>query len=428
MAGPSMGKMARVWAARSTHNISLTEVTNRLVRKFSAMIKHPRETWVNRIPVLLGEPGIGKSTILRKLAEKLAERTGENWRAHLMHVGSRGMEDNTGLPIIEEQQGRKIAGWAAPKQVPGAVHWLDKSGKPEGYTLGIFDELPSAKPSVQDQIRELIDGTVPGSGDAVDPRCVYIGAGNPPEAKHVTANIIDDAIEKRFKVYAVVPTDEELLMVWSDPDLMPDLIYKFLMMNSTAIKNLSPREWVGVAKDAQYMVEGGATRNEAVKEIADELVDHPDVITALQVYFKHGNNPLFYPIRGAKIMSADKNELAKQLDIMKQWLADTDKDALLGATSNDLQRALKMAPSDELKGNKAVAGNVFSVLELLAGSARPDIVKALTEVICATTMSNLVTQRMRKSKVFRKMTAVLDRAEALTAKLEGKQQVAAAGS
>jgi hypothetical protein len=415
---PSLGKMARVWENRATHNISLTDVVRRLVMKFSAMITDPRPTWVNRIPVLLGEPGIGKSTVLRKMADLLARRTGKKWRPHLCHVGSRGMEDNTGLPVIEEQQGRKIAGWASPKQIPGAVHWLNDDGSPAGFTLGIFDELPSAKPSVQDQIRELIDGTIPGSGDPVDPQCVYIGAGNPPEAKHVTANIIDDAIEKRFKIYAVVPTAEELLQVWSDPAIMPDLLYRFLMVNTAAIEHLSPREWVGVGKDADYIQRAGGTRQEAISEIADELTEFPDVITALQVFFQHGDDPYYYPIRGAQLLQADSAQLKEHLSIMKRWINDADKAALLGATSNDFQRTLKLTPDVDLKGNRRAINNTYELMELLAGGNRPDMVKALIEVVFSTPMATTIGSRMRKeSKYLSEMDAAISRAGKLAEKI-----------
>jgi hypothetical protein len=413
----SLGKMARVWESRDTNNISLTEVVRRLVMKFSAMIKHPRETWVNRIPVLLGEPGIGKSTVLRKMADQLAKVTGEKWRAHLLHVGSRGMEDNTGLPVIEEHQGRKIAGWASPKQIPGAVHWLNDDEKPAGYTLGIFDELPSAKPSIQDQIRELIDGTIPGSGDPVDPRCVYIGAGNPPEAKHVTANIIDDAIEKRFKIYAVVPTAEELLQVWSDPDIMPDLIYKFLMVNTAAISTLSPREWVGVGKDAQYIMEAGGTREEAIAEIADDMTEHPDVIATLNVFFAHGSDPTYYPIRGSSLLTADDAQLKEYMRIVTHWLATPEKDALLGATSNDLQRALKLMPDNKLAKNDKAAKNVFEFADAVAAGERPDIVQALVEVAFATPLVTKLASKIRKSKHLRSMDAVTDRTATLAERI-----------
>ena len=406
-----LGKMARVWENRETNNISLTDVITVMVMKISSMIRHPRQEWVNRIMVLLGEPGIGKSTILKKvLIKALIKATGENWRAKLLHVGSRGMEDNTGLPIITEQQGRKIAGWAAPEQIPGAVHWLNDDGEPAGFTLGIFDELPSATPSVQDQIRELIDGTIPGSGDPVDPRCVYVGAGNPPEAKHITANIIDDAIEKRFKVYAVVPTTEELLQVWSESTLMPDLLYRFLMVNTHAIGHLSPREWEGVGKDALYIKESGGTTSDIMNEMASELQHCPDVVATLRVYFQHGDDPSYYPVRGLKLLVADAQELAELLSIMGVWVGDRNREALLGASINDLQRALKMTDDTELKDNKIASKNVYEVLNFLAASKRADMVKSLIEVVHSTPLVTTVANKMRRSPHLKEMDKFSKRA------------------
>jgi len=395
--GIELGKMARVWENRDKSSISLTDVVRILVMKISAMIKHPRKEWVNRIMVLLGEAGIGKSTVLKKvLIDQLIKATGTPWRAKLLHVGTRGMEDNTGLPIIEERHGRKIAAWAAPEQIPGAVPWLDDDGKPAGYTLGIFDEIPSASPHVQDQIRELIDGTVPGSGDPVDPRTVYVGAGNPPEAKYITANIIDDAIEKRFKVYAVVPTTEELLQVWSEPAIMPDIMYRFLLMNTDAIQHLSPREWEGLGKDAMYIRESGGTHADVLADISRDLQHCPDVVSTMHLYFKHGDDPHYYPVRGTTIINADEAELKTAMSIMETWI-DSDREALLGASINDLQRMLRLAPDTELSGNKQAASNVYEVLNFLAGAKRADMVKALIEVVHSTPLVTAVASKMRRS-------------------------------
>jgi hypothetical protein len=368
--------------------------------------------------VLLGEPGIGKSTVLKVvLIKMLMQLTHEPWRAHLLHVGSRDSPDNTGMLSVFEEQGQKVAGWAKPKQIPGAIHWLNDDGTPAGWTLGILDELPSAKPEVQDQIREMIDGTVPGSGDPVDPRCVYIAAGNPPEAKHITAHIIDDAIEKRFKVYAVIPTTEELLQVWSDHTIMPDILYKFLMVNTAAIEHLSPREWEGAGKDARYMLDMGGSRNDALNEIADELQDYPDVITALNVYFEHGDDPSYYPIRGTQLLTADDDDFKEYERIMRVWVGDRSREALLGASMNDLQRALKLTPDSDLKGNKQAVKNVYAVLEFLAASGRPDMVKAVTEVVFATPLVKPVGSRMRKSAHLKDMDAAASRANAFGEKM-----------
>ena len=413
---PDLGKMSKAWEARNEHRISLTDVVKIMVIKICAMILHPRSEWVNRIMLLLGQPGIGKSTVLRKMVDKLADRSGKLWRAHLLHVGTRGMEDNTGLPILKKVGDKDVAGWAAPEQIPGAVHWLDEKGEPKGWTLGILDELPSAQPSVQDQIRELIDGHVPGSGDPVDPQCVYVAAGNPPEAQHVTVQVIDSAIEARLKVYTVVPTDDELLQVWSDPHMMPDILFKFLTMNTGVIKHLSPSEWEGVGKDAQYVLEGGGSINEAINEIADELYEAPDVVEVLRKFFAFGDDPYHYPIRGLKLLTADKDDFADCMDIMKRWVAD-NKDGHLGATSNDLLRALKLTPAEELKKNKRAAENTVHVLEFLIQAGRPDMVKAVLEAVYETPLVGPVGSKIRKSKHLSTMNDVADRVDAFSEKL-----------
>ena len=209
-----LGKMARKWEGRNDHNVNLTQVVDRLLMKISAMIKYPRQEWVNRIPILLGDAGIGKTTVLKLLSDKLVTKTKLPWRSMTIHAATQGMEDNTGLPILKKVGGRDVAGWAAPEHIPGAVPWMDDKGESKGWTLGIIDELPTAPLLIQDQIRQLIDGFLPGSSVPVDPQCVYVAAGNPPDPRYVTVNAMDEALEKRLKVYVVIPTPEELLQVW----------------------------------------------------------------------------------------------------------------------------------------------------------------------------------------------------------------------
>lgn len=366
------------------------------------MSRHPRHEWVNRIPILLGEAGIGKTTVLKKMADRLAARSGNSWRSMLIHAATQGMEDNTGLPILKKVDGRDVAGWAAPEHIPGAVPWAGEDGKALGWTLGIIDELPTAPLLIQDQIRQLIDGTLPGSSTPVDPRCVYVATGNPPDPRYVTVNAMDEALEKRLKVYVVVPTTEELLQVWSN--IMPDLIYKFLVMNTAAIPELSPREWEGVSKDVQYIIESGGSVQEAIGEAEDELADKADIISALQKFIAFGDDPYHYPIRGNKFLEADGNSLKQYVALMARWVADS-KDGLLGASSNDLLRILKVMPAGDLRDNKTAENNVVGMLEFLAGSKRPDMVKALMEAIYETPLVRGVASRMRKSNILKELDA-----------------------
>jgi hypothetical protein len=407
--------MARRWESRNDRHVSLTQVVELLVLKISAMIKHPRKEWVNWIPLLLGEAGIGKTTVLLMMADLLEKRTGQPWRAMMIHAATQGMEDNTGLPILKKVGAIDVAGWAAPMHIPGAVPWTDEKGEPKGWTLGIIDELPTSPLLIQDQIRQLIDGMLPGSSTPVDPRCVYVATGNPPDPQYVTVNAMDAALEKRLKVYVVIPTTEELLLVWSK--IMPDLFYQFLSMNTAAITELSPREWMGVAKDVQYLIESGLTVQNAISEAADELSGKDDVLAALRKFVQFGNDPYYYPIRGSKLLAADDQERAGYLKLMARWASDR-KDGLLGATSNDLMRSLKTSSAESLSGNKQAEQNVFEVLEFLAGAERADMVKAILEVVFETPLVGGVSSRMRtKSKHLKTMDATVVKSKALRGRM-----------
>ena len=402
MTGPSMGKIAQYWAQKDTHNQSLTQVMDRLLMKLSARARKPRQARANRIDILIGESGIGKSTILGLLADKLTKRMNKPWRHKLWHVGTQGFEDNTGLPVVEERKigdhVQKVATFAKADHVPGAVWW------PGGYTLGVLDELPSAPTLVQNQIREIIDGQLNGS--KVDPNCLYVATGNPPDPRFVTGNALDAAIEKRLKVYIVVPTSEELLQVWSS--LMPDMIYKFLLMNRSFIDALSPREWEGVSKDVQDVLDGNGGINDAVQEASDELIGHPNVEVALRKFIKFGEDPYYYPVLGRDIINASQDQMSAYLRLTTRWVED-DQRGLIGESNSDLVRTLNGLTTAKLTAKKQAAENVFRFMELMAENDCADMVKTAMSSIFNSPLTEIVGKLLRRSKSLKKLSDTVTR-------------------
>lgn len=414
MAGPSMGKIAQFWAQRSTHNQSLTQVMSRLLMKLSARSKKPRHERANRIDILIGESGIGKSTILGLLADRLAKVTNKTWRHKLWHVGTQGFEDNTGLPIVEERKVgehvQKVATFAKADHVPGAVWW------PDGFTLGILDELPSAPTLVQNQIREIIDGQLNGS--PIDPNCLYVATGNPPDPRFVTVNALDAAIEKRLKVYIVVPTSEELLQVWSSS--MPDMIYKFLLMHHSFIDTLSPREWEGISKDVQDLLDGGGSINDALQEASDELIGCPNVEVALRKFIKFGEDPYYYPILGRDIIDASQAQMRTFLTLLTRWIKD-DQRGLVGASNSDLVRAIAGLTTVKPADKPQTAQNIYLFMELLAENDCVDMAKMAMESFFNNGdnkgLTNDVCTLLRKSKALKKLADTVTRYHASREKL-----------
>ena len=416
MASTQMGKIARHWENRDKRSHSLTQVTDRLIKKITARMKRPKHTRANRIDVLIGDSGIGKSTVLRKLADRLSVITGDVWKAKLWHVATQGFEDNTGLPIIEEHQvngkTQKVASFAKADHVPGAV-WQPH------YTLGILDELPTAPPLIQNQLREMIDGQI--NGAPIDPKCLLVGTGNPPDARFITVNALDNALEKRLKIYIVVPTKTELLEVWSQ--IMPDLLYKFLMMHQEFIDAISPREWEGVSKDVQDLVDGGGTLDEAAEEATDALIEYPNIEVKLRQWLKWGDDPIHYPLRGTQIVNATDAEMETYQGYLEQWLQERNLRGLAGQSTHDLVRTLNMMTEEELKKDEdRIARNVTQFLIPLAELEANDMAKSVLEIVMnGVLVSQICLNLKANKKTLKSMSEALKRFHLLRSKISAAQ-------
>lgn len=403
------GKIAQVWTNRQKAGMSLTQVANRLIRKLLVRRSQPRAERANRVDLLIGESGIGKTATVRMMVDRLTAGSKEMpWKLKLWHVATQGFEDVTGLPIIEKSRGRPaVAKFAKADHVPGAVH------DPEHYTLGVFDELPTAPPMIQNQIREIIDGQL--NGEPVDPNCLYIATGNPPEAKFVTVQAMDDALEKRLKVYAVVPTTEELLTVWAT--MLPKRIHSFLLTNQQHIGTVSPREWEGIAKDVEDTLTGGGTIDEAISEAAADLFHAPTVVTKLREFFKFGDDPYYYPITGRALADATKKHHAEHVALVQRWAKD-NVEGRIGATAHDLVRMLKMRTSDAY--TKRAAENIVDFAKTLIDCRFVDMGKSVLETAAKTPLRAQIGALFEETDQFDKL------AESLQSLNELKQAVGAA--
>lgn len=445
MAGStSLGKIARHWGARDKRHHSLTEALNRLTQKFTARIQQPKETRANRIDIMIGESGIGKSTVLRQLADRLSKKTGRAWQTKLWHVGGQAFEDVTGLPVILEdvvledgtimpREGYTSAMAVAqresdPKKMQSAVaalriketHRRATFAKSEFVpgaiwhkhcTVGILDELPTAPTLIQNQIREMIDGQL--NGDPIDPNCLYVGTGNPPDPRFVTVNALDEALEKRLKIYIIEPTQDELLQVWER--IMPETIYKFLVMEKPFIDALSPREWVGVAKDVADVQAGGGTFEEAIEEAVDELLDHPNIAIKLRKFLKFGDDPFYYPVLGRQLLVATAKEMQLIMALIERWIKE-NKRGFVGESKNDLLRTLGNLTADEFggwekKAQERASDNIVLFIEALAATKASDMAKQALAHTFTTPLVTLVSQKMRKSAAIKQMTDVMQKFE-----------------
>lgn len=393
---------------------------------------------------MIGESGIGKSTVLRQLADRLSKKTGKVWKGQPWHVGGQAFEDVTGLPVIMEdvvledgtvmsrdeytsvmaaahkepdpkklqaavealriKETHRRATFAKSEFVPGAI-WRDYC------TVGILEELPTAPTLIQNQIREMIDGKL--NGDPIDPNCLYVGTGNPPDPRFVTVNALDEALEKRLKIYIIEPTQDELLQVWER--IMPETIYKFLVMEKPFIEALSPREWVGVAKDVHDVQLGGGSFEEAIEEAVDELLDHPNIAIKLRKFLKFGNDPFYYPVLGRQLLVATAQEMQLFMALIERWIKE-DKRGFVGESKNDLLRTLGNITAEEFnawdtKTKERAANNIVVFIEALAATNCNDMAKQTLSHAFTSPLITLVSQKMRKSAAIKQMTDVMQKFE-----------------
>jgi len=362
------GIIAQAWANKDRLKLTLTQVRQRLMQHLTQRAKRPPGQRTNYIPIMIGEPGIGKSTTLAIMAADLG------WDFQRWDVNTQGFEDITGLPTITEHEidGHKqqVATFAKAAFVPGAV-W-----KKDRFTLGEIGELPTAPPNVQNILREMIDGQL--NGEALDPKCMYVATGNPPEARFTTGSMIDDAVEDRLDPYIVIPTGDELLDVWSR--IMYNTIYQFLMLNKSLIDDtISPRHWMVIAEKVQNLMQVGEQAEVILQDVRTAFAAHQNVLPMLLEFLKHGNDPYKLPILGRDYLYADEEAMTGFDDRLTYWFKQNNR-GFVGHTKNDIIRGLNTLTAADQEHHETIVKNVVHFLIVLVEGKCNDMAKSLLEV------------------------------------------------
>ena len=393
--------------------MTLKQMQQTIRRKTLFRLRDNQKRRINRVDAFFGSPGIGKTTTARVVAH------GMNMECQVWHPGNQGFEDITGLPIQKEQtvSGKKqtVMEFAKAAHVPGAAWQKYPKGVPG--LLGVFDDLHRTKVESQGQIVEIIDSYL--NGEPVDPKCVYICTGNPPTAAIVTGQVMDEALEDRLNVHIVVPTSEELLEIWSK--FMPERIYKFLVMNPTAVTAISARTWDGIAIDVQNMIEAGATPAEIGLDIFSDMLDHENIRLNLVRFLQHGGDPYYFPVLGRELVRASDKQMDEYVALLGRWDKD-DKRGLIGESKNDLLRTLNTLETSDYseKSFRPTAGkNVAAFLEKLASIKCNDMVKDILTTIYNGELVHEVATLIKQSSMLGEMSKAYERFEAKRAELQG---------
>ena len=405
------GIIAKAWAEKDTTKLSLTAVSRRITQHLTQRAMRPPKARTNYLPILIGEPGIGKSQTLISIAESLG------WEFARWDVNAQGFEDNAGLPYLaDDGDGEKIARTAPSEYLPTFA------SKPTLLEIG---ELPTAPPNVQNQIREIVDGIF--IGKPVSPYCMMVATGNPPEAQYTTGNQIDAAIEDRLDPYVVVPLPDELLTIWSR--IMFPTIYRFLSDHPTFIDNtregtttqqaLSPRHWMMVAEKVENLKRAGESAAVIIQDVRSAFINATNIIPPLQQYLINGDNPELMIILGREIVMADEDKMANYEKRIKGWLDNNRLRGLVGASKNDLIRVMTQLRPDEIPKLPRLGPNITRFLEILADGKCHDMARNVFDTFYVKeSVAEVVLPCIKSSGVLAAMTKKFHELKELMAKVD----------
>jgi len=409
------GIIAKAWADRRNTQLSLTAMSRRITQHLTQRALRPPKARTNYLPILIGEPGIGKSKTLSCIAETLG------WNFARWDVNAQGFEDNAGLPYLAEgANGEKIAKTAPSEYLPTFA------SEPTLLEIG---ELPTAPPNVQNQIREIIDGLF--IGKTVSPFCLMVATGNPPEARFTTGNQIDEAIEDRLDPYIVVPLPDELLTIWSR--IMFPTIYRFLSDYPTFIssvitdgaavghQDLSPRHWMMIAEKVENLRNVGEPAAVIMQDIRSSFVNATNIIPPLQQYLLVGDNPELMIILGRELITASPELLVEYEKRIQKWLSNNKLRGFVGASKNDLLRVLTQLTKVEVEQLPRFGPNIIKFIELLVDGKCHDMAKNVFDVIYTREhIAEIVLPLVGNTPVLVKMTKMYYELKELAAKVDSK--------
>jgi hypothetical protein len=199
--------------------------------------------------MLWGQPGVGKSDSVKRLANQLAIRTGKNVFIEDVRLLMYNPVDLRGIPMPDAE--RRTTIWLQPK-----IFKMDAS--PDTINILFLDELSAAPPSVQAAAYQLILDRAIGEHKLPD-NVIVIGAGNSVHDKGVAFKMptplanrmshykmvseIDDWID--FAINKATPPIHEMIIGFLR--FRPELLNKF-DPKVDEVAFATPRSWEFVSR------------------------------------------------------------------------------------------------------------------------------------------------------------------------------------
>lgn len=225
-------------ATVDTHNtITSVEAANIIETSVKAVIANPELSAAIPPTLLRGAPGVGKSTIVKSVADKLGIGFIDVRLAQMERV------DVCGLPSVENGTTK----WNVPDMMPA---------DPKSTGILFFDELTSSPADVQVAAYSLVlDRKIPNSNYKLPDGWYIVAAGNRTGDRAV-ARPLSSALANRFSHYELEANEED----WSDwavahnihPSVTGFVKYRPGLLFKMDGQNLecgwpSPRSWERVA-------------------------------------------------------------------------------------------------------------------------------------------------------------------------------------
>lgn len=175
---------------KTTNIVSSEEVINIIETSVKTLIASPSMSHTLPSILLRGAPGVGKSTIVKEIADKLGIGFVDVRLAQMERV------DVCGLPVVEDN----VTNWNVPAFWPR---------DPKSKGIVFFDEITSAPADVQVAAYSIIlDRRIPNSNYKLPDGWYIIAAGNRKEDKAV-AKSMSSALANRFMHFDVEANVED---------------------------------------------------------------------------------------------------------------------------------------------------------------------------------------------------------------------------